>query len=185
MNSKLFLGLVSVPLLGLLLWTASIEYKSRVLPEVTVRMQGFDPRSLLSGHYISYRIDWKQTDCTQFSDNKCPEEDFLNSGFDSWNDFYGNHRFYIPQEKARDLDRMFRESGRSGDVFEVVYAYKKGFRPVAKKLLINGEDWQIALRKDKEQKKQEQEQELQQIQEQVQEQQPQEQEDKETPPEES
>ena len=153
MNNKLFLALLSVPLAGLLLWTINLEFESKSFPEVTVRMQGFDPRSLLSGHYISYRIDWEKTDCRQFADNTCPREDFMNDGLDSWMDAYGSHRFYIPQEKANDLDTMFRQSNRTGDIFEVVYSYKKGFRPIAKRLLINGEDWHIALQKSKDKQK--------------------------------
>lgn len=148
MNSKLFLGLVSIPLAGLMLWTGYIEYQSRTLPEVTVPIQGFDPRSLLSGHYISYRIDWKKTDCRQFAENKCPTDDEFydyDSAY-SWGGYYGQHRFYIPQEKAKDLDNMFLKSTQNGDVFEVVYAYKKGFQPIAKRLLINGNNWQEALK---------------------------------------
>ncbi len=143
MNSKLFLGLISIPLIGLAAWTAYTEYKSHTMPEVTVNIQGFDPRSILSGHYIAYRINWEKTDCRQFTDNECPKNDFDKS--DSWN--YGRHRFYIPQERAKELEERFNNAEKNQDTFEVVYAYKKGFKPIAKRLLINGEIWQNALKK--------------------------------------
>ena len=34
--------------------------------EVKVRIQGYDPRDLLAGHYIRYSIDWSKTYCTHF-----------------------------------------------------------------------------------------------------------------------
>ena len=36
---------------------------------------------------------------------------------------------------------MFRERSASGDVFEVIYSYQEGRKPMAKELLINGEPW--------------------------------------------
>jgi len=56
-----------------------------------------------------------------------------------------NHRFYIPERKAAELDRIFRNGENDDRVFEVVYGFAPGFRPLAKRMLINGQDWRKAV----------------------------------------
>lgn len=147
MNKKIFLTLISIPFLVLAVWTGYMGYQSLYMPEVTIKIQGYDPRSILSGHYIAYRIDWDGTDCKQFPENICPQKDFDKATFDFYGYSHGRHRFYIPQKDAPKLDNLFLSANKNGDVFEVVYSYKKGFKPIAKRLLINGKPWQEALKK--------------------------------------
>ena len=101
---------------------------------------GYDPRDLLSGHYIQYQIDWDSTDCSQFRNGQCPEKDFCKEA--RWG---RQCRFYIPEDKARDLDELFRKRNDTDTKFEVVYSYRPGQKAVAKQLLINGQDWRNAL----------------------------------------
>lgn len=143
MTKHLKIIFIAMPIIFLALLAATLAFLHNNLPEVTVRIAGYDPRDLLSGHYIAYTIDWQNTDCTQFENNQCPKNHFYQHGI---NGLWGNnHRFYIPEKNARQLDNMFRQQNQNNDVFEVVYGYRKGFRPIAKKLLINGKDWRQAI----------------------------------------
>ncbi len=111
--------------------------------EVTVSITGYDPRDLLSGRYIAYQIDWEQTDCTQFPGKKCPPgKEFCTD--DTWG---RSCRFYISETSADGLDRLFRQRNESLR-FEVVYSYAPHKKPIAKKLLINGQNWQDYLRQN-------------------------------------
>ncbi len=68
--------------------------------------------------------------------------------------FFGQHRFYIPQENARQLDRLFNRNfwdtsahqRKRAYRFEVVYSCVQGEKPIAKQLLIEGMDWRQFLK---------------------------------------
>ncbi len=127
----IFIPAICIFLFCLSLWLLKYEQ-----PEVILRIQGFDPRDLLSGHYISYQIDWQNSDCTQFENNKCPKENFETV----------SQRFYIPEKYAYELDKRFRQADFNNDVFEIIYAYSPRFLPIAKRLLINGQNWEICIK---------------------------------------
>lgn len=144
MKKYLTLILTAIPVVLLACLTLYLAIVRSQLPEVTVRIAGYDPRDLLSGHYIAYTIDWQQTDCKQFEGAVCPEQEFYRAAANgSWGRQY---RFYIPEQYAGVLDHTFRQSSTNGDIFEVVYGYAPGFTPRAKKLLINGREWQQYLK---------------------------------------
>lgn len=138
MNKKLWIAALVFPWVCLLVWTLSLTVQRFRGSEVTVRVMGYDPRDLLSGHYIAYEIDWEHTDCTQFANGSCPREEFCKEA--RWG---RQCRFYVPETQAQRLDKLFRQS--SANRFEVIYAYKPGQTPIAKQLLINGKDWQSQL----------------------------------------
>lgn len=136
--NKLIPILFLIPVLFLAIWVNVLKIRQENGQPVTVRIMGYDPRDLLSGHYIQYQIDWNKTDCTQFEKGICPQKEFYTTKRRGRP--ITNLRFYIPEENATQLDRLFRI--RSDQLtFEVVYAYRKGVQPLAKQLLINGMDW--------------------------------------------
>ena len=47
---------VCIPVLVLLSWVASIEYGIASGTRVRLRVAGYDPRDLLTGHFIRYRV---------------------------------------------------------------------------------------------------------------------------------
>ncbi len=124
-----------LPMLILLGQVIYLTLWAQTAQMVTVSIDGYDPRSLLSGHYIDYRVNWEQTDCTQFADNRCPREDFR----------YVSDRYYLPQWAATRIDKMRIISDNAR--FDIVFAYKKGQTPSAKQLLINGQPWQDYLQR--------------------------------------
>ena len=120
-------------------WMSSVSLQACSAPEVKLAITGYDPRDLLSGHYIRYQVDWAKSDCRQFKNGVCPKEAF---GM--------GQRFYIPEEYAPQLDDLFRRSQfnpESQDTFEVIYAYPPNRAPIAKRLLVNGRDWKEAIKK--------------------------------------
>lgn len=128
-----YIGLVFLPVMIMLVWVATIENERRQGQEVVVRLQGYDPRDLLSGHYILYQIDWDKTDCAQFENGICPRSAFDWSG-----------RFYVPESKAQALDKAVRDTNNTA---EMVFSYKRGIKPHALKLLVNGQAWEQAAGK--------------------------------------
>jgi len=126
-----YIGLIFLPVFILLMSVAAIEVQRQQGSEVVVRLQGYDPRDLLSGHYIRYQLDWENTDCSQFENKICPIRAF---------DYTG--RFYVDEDKAPALDKLVRDSNNT---VEMVFSYHKGMKPLALRLLINGKAWQEAV----------------------------------------
>ena len=134
---------LGLPILALFLWVLILSAKMMFLPEVVVRIRGYDPRDLLAGHYIAYTINWDDTDCKQFKDNVCPVKEFeIHANKARWGE---QHRYYIPEEYAKELDYAFRNQWKEKSVFEVIYKYTPGLAPIAKELLINGKPWKETI----------------------------------------
>lgn len=124
--------------------------------EVTLPITGFDPRDLLSGHYLTYRIDYGVADA-------CPARDVpasvclrpyraiqaakplpadcslhLRGYCDSQGHFQvaSISRFYIPEQYASVLDAKVRD--QQG---ELVIAVDRHGQAVIRDLLIAGKPW--------------------------------------------
>ena len=130
---------LALPWVCLVTWTLCLTYQRAHGTEVKVSITGYDPRDLLSGHYIQYQIDWKKTDCTQFENQVCPDTKYFCKKA-RWG---RQCRFYIPEKHAERLDKLFRDRNSSQDEFEIVYSYQPGRNAMAKQLLINGQDWTL------------------------------------------
>lgn len=118
-NILLFLPVIV--LAGVILrydWLAHFE-------QVNVAVQGYDPKDFFSGYYMNLQIDWQNTDCTQFADNICPQEDF-----DSV------YRFYIHKSQSRKLEKAV-----VGEKVELVFSYAPEFKPVIVDLRVNGQSY--------------------------------------------
>lgn len=136
--------LLVLPWIYLVSWTLWLTYQRAHGTEVTVSIMGYDPKDLLSGRYIAYQIDWQKTDCQQFEKGICPKKNFCRNGH--WGE---ECRFYVPEKDAGNLDKLFRNRTHQDLHFEAVYAYQKNREPIAKKLLINGTEWQNYLAENK------------------------------------
>lgn len=127
-KSKKFLILFSLPLFFMLAVTVYLKISRNLAPEVKIAATGYDPRSLISGHYLQLSLDWDTTDCSQFSDAKCPGK----------YDFQAVYRFYVSEDQARDLENQVRQPGVKT---ELLFALPAFGEPQLKKLLINGKEW--------------------------------------------
>ena len=131
MLKKFLVVLVCAPVVYFAAWIGFLTVSLENAPEVSVVVKGYDPRDLLSGHFLNLAPDWAQTDCAQFENGICPEEAFEN-----------NYRYYVPEEAAPKLEKMIFEPQTRA---ELVFAFLPKMPPRVKNLLINGKVWQEAL----------------------------------------
>lgn len=130
---------------------------------VTLPVSGYDPRDLLSGHYIIYEIDYgAPIDCelgnrdaylyldsydgAEVSPYPPDETDnaLFIKGHCQGRRFVANiERFYVPEDAAPRLDSILR--GRELAASIEVSINRSG-RAQVKNFLLNGQPWQEALR---------------------------------------
>ncbi len=130
MKRQLSLALALLLPIIVLAGSAWTHYQQRATGEtITLPIEGFDPRDLLSGHYLIYRIDYGVSD-----QHHCPTSDitasiclaperriypsdelpetctrFIRGNCDSRARFIsGLERFYIPEQYAKSLDKKIR-----------------------------------------------------------------------------
>ncbi|MBF0109967.1 MAG: GDYXXLXY domain-containing protein [Magnetococcales bacterium] len=159
-------------LLPILTLGGLILHKLQVLDQgrqVRFPIEGFDPRDLLSGHYLVYRIDYGVLVCPEEDtavmpdgprDQEVPAVLCLEPspsfhygrlvaqdcrlkivGSCRGRDFHaGIERFYIPEEHARSLDQAVRE--RKG---ELILRVNDAGVAVVEDLLIGGRPWRLAV----------------------------------------
>ena len=126
--------LLLLPFIGMCCWVMYYAHFVKTAQEVVLPITGYDPRNLLSGHYIQFQINWSAANCRQaYWDGTCPRGDFA-----------GINRYYVPEDRASILERVINNADLAT---EILFAYRPGARPVAKELLINGERWEDYLRK--------------------------------------
>ncbi len=58
MKAKILIAALAFPVLGLMMLTGFKAYKVSSGYEMTFDVRGYDPRDLLSGHYVQYRVDY-------------------------------------------------------------------------------------------------------------------------------
>ncbi len=125
---------LAFPIVVLGVWAAKTDYQIKNAPEITIRAEGYDPRNLISGHYLNLRLNWQETDCSQFKDNLCHPGRF--------NSIYA---YYLPEDAAAEMDRIIR---RRNVKIDLVFAYPKNKQPYLKKLLVNGVKWKKWLKEN-------------------------------------
>lgn len=153
----LFALLLPIAALALL-----VGHKERVRSfgtEITLPIDGFDPRDLLAGHYLLYQVRYDVPVCPgsyslesvpatlclnpqRFTLGAPPPEScplFLRGHCEYGRFKTGLERFYIPKERARALEDAVR--GRKG---EITVAVSPNGEAVVKDLLIDGVNWQSA-----------------------------------------
>lgn len=123
--------LVFMPIILLFVWVGTILYQIYGSATVNVRILGYDPLDLLSGHYIRYTLDWQNTDCRQFAGDICPKALFNAYGLN-----YG--RYYVPENLAKPLEEVLQNNE---NIAEIVFSYREGKQPFVLNLLVNGKEW--------------------------------------------
>ncbi|MDR1694212.1 MAG: GDYXXLXY domain-containing protein [Lactobacillaceae bacterium] len=128
-------AILAFPVFMLFFWVLSVQNKINNAETVMVAVTGYDPRDLLSGHYVVLRPVWDDTDYEQFNNNKF-----------SRNDFDYSYRFYLPEEDAEYLDRVV---GRTRDLkMFLEFAMPANSKPIVKELYIEGLKWKEWLDKN-------------------------------------
>ena len=153
-NSKraLIIALL-IPIAALALMTA---YKHSVLSygeEIVLPISGYDPRDLLSGHYLIYRVEYGVEDICVGGDG--PKTGFVclspklfsytspegcmklirgvckDGRFEA-----GVEKFYIPEDKAKEIEDRVRSKSAS-----IVLSVTNDGQAQVKDLLIDGQSW--------------------------------------------
>ncbi|MBF0148112.1 MAG: GDYXXLXY domain-containing protein [Magnetococcales bacterium] len=159
-NLRIILSLL-LPILFFAALVAHKEWTLRHGIEVRLPIEGFDPRDLLAGHYLIYRINYGVLVCTnEHYDQEVPATVCLkptvafHSGQEPiaechlWikgtcrhNRFEaGIERFFIPEAYARPLDQAVRN--KSG---EIIVGVTASGTAMVKELLIDGSPWHLAV----------------------------------------
>lgn len=161
MKIRLLLAL-ALPILVLGVHAFTHHLQRHAGAEITLPIEGFDPRDLLSGHYLIYTVDYgfsgenscptssiDATVCLQpdpvkvYASNDLPAHctQFIRGKCDDSARFTaGIERFYIPEKHARTLDRLVRD--RKGSlVLSVTHDGKAAIR----ELLIENKPWLQAI----------------------------------------
>jgi uncharacterized membrane-anchored protein len=152
-----------LPILALAGLTAYKKYNLEVGRKVVLPIIGYDPRDLLSGHYLIFRVDYgiknlcrsninPQNTSRASNDNRvgfvCLDPKGFSFRSPTSCDSYirglckrgrfeaGIERYYIPQEDAKYLDKVVRKGQASIEVS----IGERGNAQI-KDLLIDGESW--------------------------------------------
>ncbi len=152
MKNKFLLLIFFIPVFCLFLWACFLEYDKNSGRKILVTIKGYDPRDLLSGHYIRYVIDWGKTDINQFNNKPFTQQEFIKSLNKK------SMKFYVPEKYLKQLNFILSQNTTFNFIInglqdkykvEVIYSYKKGKHPIATYLLINGEKYQDFLDRQK------------------------------------
>ncbi len=165
MNQRLLLVAVLFPILGLLALIGRAELNLRSGRPWELGISGYDPRDLLSGHYLryQYRFDRSYDDTCGDGDNLDPacclclgprsgtrepivrsvQCDAVDSCL-SWvrgSDVAGEQRYFIPAERAAELERALPQHSASLRV-----SITDDGTLAVDTLLLDGVPWQDKLR---------------------------------------
>lgn len=132
MKNKLYLCGLFLPLLCFLTFIGFCEYQRSQSCEITIPVSGYDPRSLIAGHYILLTVDTQRIDCSQFSAKTCPEKGY----------FQNSYKYFVAEEDARPLENLIRKPKNKA---ELVFTILRDQPPQIKELLINGKKWKEAF----------------------------------------
>ncbi len=160
MTNKKQISLLLLPIIILILWAIYHEINSNNGTEVTLNITGYDPRDLLSGHYLTYQINYPKINIAQCQEYRSMGEVFLNldtgeisdtkTTTDTWlmgrcghNNFNsGLNKFYIPQKYAKELDNILRTGKFPASIKVMITNSGKGY---VKQLYFDGMPWQQFL----------------------------------------
>jgi uncharacterized membrane-anchored protein len=153
-TKKMLVMALLFPILALAALTAYREYVFSYGDEVTLPISGYDPRDLLAGHYLTYRIDYgidgicsppsaQQTTgfvCLEpkvFSYSAPKSCSKLIRGVCNYGRFEaGIERYYVPENQAKRLEEQIRAKTAS-----IVLSVTHHGEAQVKDLLVNGQSW--------------------------------------------
>ena len=160
---KLLIAALAFPVVILIGMTGINEYYLRTSQSLVLPVQGYDPRDLLSGHYLIYKVDYGLS-CPEDLENfpvtayicfkplkyivafkqpkNCPL--FIKGECLGNREFQANaNRYYIPEDKARQLEDLFLKADKKNVVLSVT---GKG-HVLVKDLIIDGQSIKALIRK--------------------------------------
>jgi uncharacterized membrane-anchored protein len=150
---------VVLPLLGVLTGVARSELHYRRSQEWQFAVAGYDPRDLLKGHYIAYRLNFREIP----GSSRCPDDDascclcltrtnrdepdVSRLRCDEANTCDGRlradtlstlDRYYVPEARAHEAEQRLRD-GAARQTARLVVAIDPAGKPQVKNLLVDGQ----------------------------------------------
>ena len=131
MKNKLLFSLFFLPTVVLGAVMVYYVMMSR-FQRVEVVVEGYDPKNFFSGYYMYLQPNWEKTDCMQFVESICPQEEFES-----------RYNFYINTAQSAELSKAV-----NAGVVKLVFSYDKGKRPQIVDLLVDGTSYLSAVKKE-------------------------------------
>jgi uncharacterized membrane-anchored protein len=160
-NNTLTLSLF-IPILSLMILTAFKHWRMISGREITLPITAYDPRDLLSGHYLRYTVNYgissicesgKSPLTTYHTPNYiCLEPPFFSQKRPFPCTFFikgqchngrftaGIEQFFIPEDKAKQLEKMVQNKKAS-----ILLSISTEGDAIVKELLIEGKPWHEQL----------------------------------------
>ncbi len=146
---------LAFPILCISAWLIYQQILSNTGQEVLLNISSYDPRDLLRGHYLTYRIDYgvpglcesdwtNSRHCTyvcldsQTASTTRPQNcKLMIKGKCKYGQLLANvERFYIPESRAADLDQRLRDTDNHA---QVLLRVRSGGQARVIDVLINGD----------------------------------------------
>ncbi|MBO6290354.1 MAG: hypothetical protein J6N45_08545 [Alphaproteobacteria bacterium] len=131
MKNKILTALLFLPII---LLAGSMLYYEKMthFDRVEIAVEGYDPKDFFSGYYMYLQPNWEKTDCMQFAESICPQEEFES-----------RYNFYINTAQSAELTKAV-----NAGVVKLVFSYDKGKRPQIVDLLVDGISYISAVKKE-------------------------------------
>lgn len=154
-SKKGILIALTIPIVSLLLLVGYKKYVLSIGKEVTLPISGYDPRDLLSGHYLIYRINYGVKGVCASTSSKSKKSGYVCLKPKSFSYYWPDHceimikgicnrsrfeagieRYYVPEDEARKLEDLLRSNKAS-----IVLSVLKNGKTQIKDLLIDSTSW--------------------------------------------
>jgi len=163
-SNKKYLVAFFLPVLSLIVLTAYKQIQIGRGTEVILSIQGYDPRDLLSGHYLTFSVNYDLPNLCQ-NNSKAEKYVCLSPRFESdirpedcklyirgqcrgWRFVAGVERFYVPENEALILEKLVRNKEAS-----IKLSIGGDGTARVKDLLLNGIPWKEVELKEEDWKK--------------------------------
>lgn len=133
MKNKLVLMLLFLPVVVLGGVISYYDYATH-FSRVEVVVEGYDPKDFLSGYYMELQPNWTKTDCTQFAEQKCPQEAFEQ-----------RYKYYINRKQSDKLTQAV-----NAGIVKLVFSYAEGRTPYIVDLLVDGKSYMEYIMEEEE-----------------------------------
>ena len=124
MKNKILTALLFLPII---LLAGSMLYYEKMthFDRVEIAVEGYDPKNFFSGYYMNLQLNWQKTDCTQFAESICPQDEFA-----------PHYNFYINAAQSNKLSQKVN----AGNV-KLVFSYAKNHQPLIVDLLVDDKSY--------------------------------------------
>lgn len=139
MNKKLIKGAILLPFIILILWVIMLQSQTITGKTIKLYVNGYDPRDILSGHYLSLSIDIKKNQCLLTK----KRDEIICQG----HPFKRVYKYYLAEEQGKELDRLIPQQNPN---MELEFSLPNFGSPKIKNFYIDGQNWEDWYQKQKE-----------------------------------